>query len=105
MKKAKIEKLRKAGCRVTNAKDFLGLSEAEAALVELKIALTEYLREVRAARRISQFELAKRMGSSQSRVAKIEASTNDVSLDLIFKALLALGEDTKKLGRAIADAA
>ena len=66
--------------------------------------LTEYLREVRAIKNVSQIELAKRIGSSQSRIAKIEAATSDVSLDLIFKALLALGETNKKLAKAIASA-
>lgn len=105
MKKAKLDKLKKAGYRVTDTQDFLGLSDAEAALVELKIALTERLRAVRHEKGISQIELAKRLGSSQSRVAKMEAATSDVSLDLIFKALLALGEDPKKLGKTIAKAA
>ena len=105
MKKAKLEKIKKAGYRITDTQEFLGLSDAEAALVELKIALTERLRTVRQEKGISQIELAKRLGSSQSRVAKMEAATSDVSLDLIFKALLALGEDSKALGRAIAKAA
>ena len=105
MKKAKSDKLKKLGYRVTDTQEFLRLSDAEAELVELKIVLTERLREVRQAKGVSQVELAKRLGSSQSRVAKMEAATSDVSLDLIFKALLALGEDSKALGRAIAKAA
>ena len=104
MKKAKLEKLKKAGYRVTDAKDFLGLSDAEATLVELKIVLTNRLRTVRKEKGVSQVELAKRLGSSQSRVAKMEAATSDVSLDLIFKALLALGEDAKEVGRVISKA-
>jgi hypothetical protein len=102
MNKAKAAKLKRAGYRITDAKGFLGLTDAEAALVELKIALVSYLRQVRTLKKVSQIELAKRIGSSQSRVAKIEAATSDVSLDLIFKALLALGEDPKKLAKAIA---
>lgn len=105
MKKAKLEKLKKAGYRVTDASSFLELSETEAALVELKIALAHRLRTLRNAKQLSQVELAKRLGSSQSRVAKMEAATSDVSLDLIFKALILLGEDPKKLGKTIAEAA
>ena len=104
MKKAKLEKVKKAGYRVTDTQDFLGLSDAEAALIELKIALTERLRNVRHQKGVSQIELAKRLGSSQSRVAKMEAATSDVSLDLIFKALLTLGEDPRKLGKTISAA-
>ena len=105
MKKAKLDKLKKAGYRVTDTQKFIGLSDAEAALVELKIALTARLRTVRHEKGVSQIELATRLGSSPSRVAKMEAASSDVSLDLIFKALLSLGENPKKLGKTIAEAA
>ena len=105
MKKTKLEKLKKAGYVVSNAQEFLGLSETEAALVELKIALTERVRTLRSKKGLSQVELAKRLGSSQSRIAKLEAATSDVSLDLIVKALFALGEDKKALGKILAKAA
>ncbi|MFN8390214.1 MAG: helix-turn-helix transcriptional regulator [Bdellovibrionota bacterium] len=105
MRKAKLEKLKQAGHRVTSTQEFLGLSDAETALVDLKIALTERLRTVRQEQGMSQVELARRLGSSQSRVAKMEAATNDVSLDLIVRALFTLGENPKRLGKAIAKAA
>ena len=105
MKKRKQKKLTRAGYRATDTQEFLGLWDAEAVFVELKIALIERLRRVRHAKDVSQSELAKRLGSSQSRVAKMEAVTSDVSLDLIFKALLVLGEDLKRLGKTIAKVA
>src|SRR5581483_4278956 len=40
---------------------------------------------------LSQAVVAKRLGSSQSRVAKMEAGDPSVSLDLLLRALLALG--------------
>lgn len=105
MNKAKLERLKKAGYRITDYKAFLGLSNAEATLVEMKIALAERVRAVRTAQQMSQEELARRIGSSQSRIAKMESATSDVSLDLLFKALLTLGEDSKKLAKTIAAAA
>jgi hypothetical protein len=42
------------------------------------------------------------IGSSQSRVAKMEAAGADISLDLICKALFALGVSQKSLGKMIA---
>ncbi len=105
MDRIKLKNLEKAGYRVTDTQGFLRLSAAEAALIEIKLVLAARLRIVRIEKGVSQIELAKRLGSSQSRVAKMEAATSDVSLDLIFKALLALGEDPKKLGKTIAKAA
>ena len=105
MDRLKLQNLEKAGYRVTDTQGFLRLSAAESALTEIKLALAARLRIVRTQKGVSQIELAKRLGSSQSRVAKMEAATSDVSLDLIFKALLALGEDPKKLGKTIAEAA
>jgi transcriptional regulator with XRE-family HTH domain len=51
---------------------------------------------------ITQYELARQIGSSQSRVAKMEAASPDVSLDLICRALLALGVTRQGIGKAIA---
>jgi len=92
MKAAKGRKLEARGYRVTDPKDFLGLSDTEARLVELKVSLIERLKEIREANKVTQAELAKLLKSSQSRVAKIEAGASDVSLDLICRALFALGE-------------
>ena len=69
----KLKRLHAAGWQAGSAKAFLQLSEAEAALVEIKLALTDAVRQVRIKRKLSQSELALRIKSSQSRVAKIEA--------------------------------
>ncbi len=100
MNSARLRKLRAAGWKVGDAKDFLKLSEEEAMLVELKLSLTTALKEARQKRGISQTDLAKRLGSSQSRVAKIEAAAPSVSLDLIVKALFATGATRRELQRA-----
>ena len=49
------------------------------------------VRALREKRRLSQQQLAARIQSSQSRVAKIEAATPGVSLDLAFRGLFAVG--------------
>lgn len=49
----------------------------------------------------AQMELASRIGSSQSRVAKMEAADPSVSLDLLIRTLLALGASSRDLARAI----
>ncbi len=100
MNSARLKKLRAAGWKVGNARDFLKLSDEEAMLVELKLSLTNALKEARQKRRLSQIDLARRIGSSQSRVAKIEAGDPSVSLDLIVRALFATGATRQELQRA-----
>jgi len=98
----KRRRLETAGWKVGSADEFLGLSAEEATLVELKVALGTSLRAQRARKRISQSALAKQLGSSQSRVAKMEAGDSSVSLDLQIRALVALGATRKEVARAVA---
>ena len=102
MKPSKKSKIEAAGWKVGTAADFLGLSADEAAFIELKIALSEQLRKKRSKNKITQTELAQRLASSQSRVAKMEAGDASVTVDLLVKALLALGTTRKELATAIA---
>jgi len=96
MKKTGRAALEAHGWRVGSAADFLELSPAEAAFVETKLALSRSLRDRRIAEGLSQAALAERLRSSQSRVAKMEAADPTVSIDLLLRALYALGA----LGRA-----
>jgi ribosome-binding protein aMBF1 (putative translation factor) len=85
--------LETAGWRVGEAADFLGLSDEERKHVALRLAVSDAIRVRRAALGMTQQQLATRLQSSQSRVAKIEAGLPDVSLDLMFRSLFALGGD------------
>lgn len=101
MRKGKQKKLKEAGWRVGNVQDFLELSDEEAALVNLKHRLMVLVRETRKNQRITQAALAQLLNSSQSRIAKLESGSADVSLDLIVRALFAMGLSRKEIGRAI----
>lgn len=103
MRTARRRKLKAAGWRVGSAREFLGLTDVEAALVDLKLALSDALKRTRKARGLSQVEVAERMGSSQSRVAKIEAGDPSVSLDLLVRALIAVGATRHEIGKAVAE--
>ncbi|MBI4677703.1 MAG: helix-turn-helix transcriptional regulator [Elusimicrobia bacterium] len=102
MREAKRQRLEAKGWKVGNAKDFLALSDQEAEYIELKLKLAEGLRSKRRQRRLGQTDLAKLVRSSQSRVAKMEAADNSVSIDLLIRSLLALGISNPELGRMIA---
>ena len=101
----KRKRLEAAGWAVGNTSDFLGLTSAEAELVELKVQLALLVKEQRKIHDLSQEALAQKMGSSQSRVAKIESGDPSVSLDLIFRALLTTGATRQELARVIMDSA
>jgi ribosome-binding protein aMBF1 (putative translation factor) len=102
MKATKRKRLQAAGWKTGTAAEFLNLSDSEAALVELKLALVTAVRRTRQKRGLSQIELAQRMRSSQSRIAKIEAGDASISLDLIVRALIAAGASRNDVHRAFA---
>jgi ribosome-binding protein aMBF1 (putative translation factor) len=101
MKTEKVKRLEKAGWKLGEAKDFLGLDASEAEFVEIKLGLARRLRELRAQHSWTQADLAARLGSSQSRVAKMEAADSTVSVDLLVRSLLTAGADRKDVGRAV----
>ena len=101
MDKRKKDKLAKKGWKTGSVAEFLDLSDEESAYIEMKLALSEKLRERRRRKKLTQAELAKAIESSQSRVAKMEAGDPSVSIDLLVKSLLALGVSKKELGRTI----
>ncbi len=102
MKKSKKEKLQKLGYILTDAQGYLGLSDEEMALIDLKIQLMQKLKAIREKAGVTQKELAKLMHTSQSRIAMLEGGSSDVSLDLVCKALFALGISKKQIASAIA---
>ena len=102
MDAAKKKRLKKAGWDTGSVAEFLELTPEESAVIEIKVRLTELVKRARSRRNLSQLALAERLGSSQSRVAKIEAGDPSVSLDLLVRASFASGATRKELARAIA---
>jgi hypothetical protein len=100
MKQARLEA---KGWKVGTVTEFLDLTPEEAALIEIKLALSKSLRE-RREKRMTQVELAERMHSSQPRIAKAEGGDRSVSLDLLMRAMLATGATPREIGTAIAGA-
>ena len=96
------KKLASTDWQVGDASSFLGISAEESALIDIRLALSEAAKSTRLKHDLSQTELAKRMQSSQSRIAKIESADASVSIDLMVRALLAAGADRADVGRALA---
>ncbi len=94
-------KLERNGWQVGTTQESLGLSDEEAAYMELRLRLAESLRDRRRKQDLTQGAFATFIRSSQSRVAKMEKGDRSVSLDLLIRPLLALGASSRDLARAI----
>ena len=98
----KRRRIEAAGWRVGSAAEFLGLTEAETELIGMRVALSKHVRIWRVRARLTQQALARRLESSQSRVAKLEAGDPSVSFDLLVLAALAAGASRLEVAKAIA---
>jgi predicted XRE-type DNA-binding protein len=97
MDRKKQQALEAAGFVFEDAFDFLELTVEERRLVELRLAVSRAVRACRERQNLTQAQVAKKLKSSQSRVAKLEAGAADVSLDLMFRGLFALGGSMEDL--------
>jgi DNA-binding XRE family transcriptional regulator len=102
MKARKRQRLEKAGWKLGGPKEFLGLTDEEEAIIDLKLALAKAVREERSKRKLTQNQLGRLLGSSQSRMAKMEAGDPSVSIDLLVRALLRMGASRRDLARWLA---
>jgi transcriptional regulator with XRE-family HTH domain len=102
MRAGKRRRLEKAGWKLGSAKEFLGLTDEEEAVIDLKLALARAVREERSKRKLTQNQLGRLLGSSQSRMAKMEAGDPSVSIDLLVRSLLRMGASRRDLIRWLA---
>ena len=102
MKPSKREALEKAGWTVGTAADFLELTAEEQAFVEVKLALAGALRSRRERKKLTQAQMAKILGSSQPRVAMMEAGDSSVTVDLLVRSLFAIGATPQDLAKLFA---
>ncbi len=101
MKDLKKKKLKTQGWKIGSAADFLGMTAEEEEYIRMKFALARLLAIKRHLKKYTQTDLANRIGSSQSRVAKLEQGDSSVSIDLLVHSLFALGVTRKELAKAI----
>lgn len=101
MEKNRIRNLEEKGWKIGGIEDFLELSEEELAYIELKVELSEMVKDIRQKKGLTQVNAAKLIKSSQSRFSKIEAADSSVSIDLQIRSLLALGASREEIGQRI----
>jgi len=85
-----------------SAQEFLGLSDSETTLIEVRLSLALALKDRRTSLGLTQAEAAKRLGSSQSRIAKMEAADPSVTIDLLIRGLLKFDAELEDIARVIA---
>lgn len=101
MNTTKKKRLEIKGWKIGNSAEFLNLTAEEAAYVELKLLLSKTLQDRRKKKGMTQDQLAVRLKSSQSRVAKMESGDPSVSIDLLIRSLLVLGASRKTLASVL----
>jgi predicted XRE-type DNA-binding protein len=95
MNNAERQALEAARWVLGDAEDFLELTVEERHLVELRVAVSRAVRALRERQNLTQAQVARKLKTSQPRFAKIESGASEVSLDLMFRGLFALGGTLK----------
>ena len=91
----KRKRLAVAGWVETSLEDLLGLTPEEVQLIDLRRSMARAAKAARERAGLTQADIAKKIKSSQPRVAKAEQPAKDVTLDLIFRCLAAAGGELK----------
>ena len=89
---------------VDDAADWLELTQIERHIVDVRVRLGREIRRRRAEAGLSQAQLAEKIGSSQSRVAKAEGTAPGVAIDLMMRVFFATGGTVDELAQAIGSA-
>jgi transcriptional regulator with XRE-family HTH domain len=63
----------------------------ERRLIEIRFSLARKLHSTRRRQRVTQQQLAQRLGVAQSSISRVERASNRVSLDIAVRALIHLG--------------
>jgi len=102
MNSKRRKELEAKGWKFGGVEDFLGLTEEELEYIEVKITLSEMVKDYQEKKGLTQIAAAEILKSSQSRLSKIETADATVSIDLQIKSPLALGATIQEIGQKIA---
>ena len=94
--------LEAAGISVGNKAEFLGLTPAQEAVVEVKVRLSYALRRARKAGKLTQAALAEAMGVPQQTVARLESIHKSITVDMLMRALVTAGVSLEEIADEIA---
>ena len=98
-KKARLEA---AGFKFATVSEWLGLTQAESHRIEIRLALTFFLRSVRERSELSTARAARKLKTTPARLSRLERGQPGASLDLLITSALGLGATFREVGEAIA---
>lgn len=101
MDSKKRKQLEAAGYQITDSAKWLGLTSQEQAIVNMRVNFALEIERVRKASNITQQELAERIGTRQSGVARMLNNPASATIDSLIKTLLALGASPKRIAALI----
>ena len=97
----KRKQLLAAGYQITDSAEWLGLTPQEQAIVNMRVNFALEIERVRKASNITQQELADKIGTRQSGVARMLNNPASATIDSLIKTLLALGASPKRIAALI----
>ena len=97
----KRKQLEAAGYQITDSAEWLGLTPQEQAIVNMRVNFALEIERVRKASNITQRELADKIGTRQSGVARMLNNPTTATIDSLIKTLLALGASPKRIAALI----
>jgi DNA-binding XRE family transcriptional regulator len=97
----KRKQLEAAGYQITDSSKWLGLTPQEQAIVNMRVNFALEIERVRKASNITQQELAEKIGTRKSGVARMLNNPTTATIDSLIKTLLALGASPKRIAALI----
>jgi hypothetical protein len=103
-KKARLEA---KGWKVGTVTEFLGLTPEDEAYIESELAVEQMRKRVadlvhaKRGRILTQAALAKKLKTTQPRVARIEAANSSIPLDTLIRAALEAGATVQEISRTL----
>ena len=101
MKSEKYKRLKEAGWEMGNAEDFLGMSTEEAQLLRIKLQLAREIELQRKNKGLTQSAMAEQLDMKQSNVSRLAKNPSHVTIDLLFRILMSLGNSPRKIAALI----
>ena len=80
MRRQPREDLEARGFKETTVGEWLELTPEQIEMIELRVALATKLRRMREGRKMTQSDLARRIGTSQPRISKMESGDSNALL-------------------------
>jgi hypothetical protein len=101
---ARRAELNRAGWWVGSTEELLGLTVVEATLINNRLALADVLKKRRVELALTRTKFARRLKTTPSQIAALEAAASDVSLETLVRAVLATGATGQEIATAFTKA-